>query len=128
MEIELLFAGSRGSSHVVLEWLCFPREDIAPGSVLRILSHGSSCRQSSTSFSSPVVLLVHVFSLSIFWALRTCQVGHFDSHLFWFLIEFFNENLVLTGGRYITLQVCNAAFTISIETENISPPRSLFHA
>ena len=31
----------------------------------------------------------------------TCQVGHFDSHTFWFLIEFFIENLVLTGGRYI---------------------------
>ena len=45
-------------------------------------------------------LLVHAFSLSFLWALRTCQVGHFDSHLFWFLIEFFNENLVLTGGRY----------------------------
>ena len=30
----------------------------------------------------------------------TCQVGHFDSHTFWFLIEFFIENLVLTGGRY----------------------------
>ena len=27
----------------------------------------------------------------------TCQVGHFESHFFWFLIEF----LVLTGGRYI---------------------------
>ena len=25
----------------------------------------------------------------------TCQVGHFESHLFWFLIEF----LLLTGGR-----------------------------
>ena len=78
MEIELLFAGSRGSSHVVLEWLCFPREDIAPGSVLRILSHGSSCRQSSTSSSSSVVLLVHAFSLSFLWALGTCQVGHFE--------------------------------------------------
>ena len=31
----------------------------------------------------------------------TCQVGHFDSHTFWFLIEFFIENLVLTGGRYM---------------------------
>ena len=31
----------------------------------------------------------------------TCQVGHFDSHTFWFLIEFFIENLVLTAGRYI---------------------------
>ena len=30
----------------------------------------------------------------------TCQVGHFDSHTFWFLIEFFIKNLVLTGGRY----------------------------
>ena len=37
----------------------------------------------------------------ILWASRTCQVGHFDSHIFWFLIEFFIENLVLTGGRYI---------------------------
>ena len=31
----------------------------------------------------------------------TCQVGHFDSHTFWSLIEFFIEILVLTGGRYI---------------------------
>ena len=35
-----------------------------------------------------------------FWVSTTCQVGHFDSHIFWFLIEFFIENLVLTGGRY----------------------------
>ena len=45
-----------------------------------------------------------LFTRSLFfflWALRTCQAGHFDSHLFWFLNEFFNENLVLTGGRYI---------------------------
>ena len=32
-----------------------------------------------------------------FLILTTCQVGHFDSHLFWSLIEL----LVLTGGRYI---------------------------
>ena len=32
--IELLFVGSRGSDHVVLEWLCSPREDTAPGNVL----------------------------------------------------------------------------------------------
>ena len=31
----------------------------------------------------------------------TCQVGHFDSHTFWSLIEFFIENLVQTGGHYI---------------------------
>ena len=33
----------------------------------------------------------------------TCQVGHFDSHTFWSLIEFFIENLLLTGGRYNTI-------------------------
>ena len=33
----------------------------------------------------------------------TCQVGQFDSHTFWSLIEFFIENLVLTGGRYINI-------------------------
>ena len=51
-----------------------------------------------------LLLLFFSFTRSLFhflWALGTCQVGHFDSHLFWFLIEFFNENLVLTGGRYI---------------------------
>ena len=102
MEIELLFVDFRGSSHVVLEWLCFPRDDIAPGSVLRILSRVDLHVVSR-------LLLYHLlsfflFSCSLFhflWALRTCQVGHFDSHIFWFLIEFFIENLVLTGGRYI---------------------------
>ena len=38
MEIQLLFVDFRGSSHVVLEWLCFLRDDVAPGSVRRILS------------------------------------------------------------------------------------------
>ena len=50
-----------------------------------------------------LLLSFFLFTRSLFlflWALRTCQVGHFDSHLFWYLNEFFNENLVLTGGRY----------------------------
>ena len=68
--MELLFVGSRGSDHVVLEWLCSPREDTAPGNVLWILSHGSSCRQLSTSFSSSVILLVHSFSLSFFMGFK----------------------------------------------------------
>ena len=38
MEVQLLFVDFRGSSHVVLEWLCSLRDDIAPGSVRRILS------------------------------------------------------------------------------------------
>ena len=42
-----------------------------------------------------------VFFFASFLVSTTCQVGHFDSHTFWFLIEFFIENLVLTGGRYI---------------------------
>ena len=41
-----------------------------------------------------------VFFFASFLVSTTCQVGHFDSHTFWFLIEFFIENLVLTGGRY----------------------------
>ena len=102
MEIQLLFVDFRGSSHVVLEWLCFLRDDIAPGSVRRILS-----RVDLHVISR--LLLYHLLSFFFFtcslfhflWALRTCQVGHFDSHIFWFLIEFFIENLVLTGGRYI---------------------------
>ena len=106
MEIELLFVDFRGSSHVVLEWLCFPRDDIAPGSVLRILSRVDLHVVSR-------LLLYHLLSFFLFtcslfhflWALRTCQVGHFDSHIFWFLIEFFIENLVLTGGRYISFWV-----------------------
>ena len=101
MEIQLLFVDFRGSSHVVLEWLCFPRDDIAPGSVLRILSRVDLHVVSR-------LLLYHLLSFFLFtcslfhflWALRTCQVGHFDSHIFWFLIEFFIENLVSTGGRY----------------------------
>ena len=36
----------------------------------------------------------------------TCQVGHFDSHTFWSLIEFFIENLVLTGGRHKKNHLC----------------------
>ena len=42
-----------------------------------------------------------VFFCASFLISTTCQVGHFDSHTFWSLIEFFIENLVLTGGRYI---------------------------
>ena len=38
MEIQLLFVDFRGSSHAILEWLCSLRDDIAPGSVRRILS------------------------------------------------------------------------------------------
>ena len=38
MEIQLLFVDFRGSSHAILEWLCFLRDDIAPGSVRHILS------------------------------------------------------------------------------------------
>ena len=41
-----------------------------------------------------------VFFCASFLISTTCQVGHFDSHTFWSLIEFFIENLVLTGGRY----------------------------
>ena len=42
------------------------------------------------------------FSFFCFFLISTtCQVGHFDSHTFWSLIEFFIENLVLSGGRYI---------------------------
>ena len=54
----------------------------------------------SGSFSS--LLFFRAFSLLFvsFLVSTTCQVGHFDSHTFWFLIEFFIENLVLTGGRY----------------------------
>ena len=103
MKIQLLFVDFRGSSHAILEWFCFLRDDIAPGGVRRILSrvdlHVISCF-ASFLFPFPVVLLVHALSSFILWALRTCQVGHFDSHIFWFLIEFFIENLVLTGGRY----------------------------
>ena len=104
MKIQLLFVDFRGSSHAILEWFCFLRDDIAPGGVRRILSrvdlHVISCF-ASFLFPFPVVLLVHALSSFILWALRTCQVGHFDSHIFWFLIEFLIENLVLTGGRYI---------------------------
>ena len=55
-----------------------------------------------------LLLSFFLFTRSLFlflWALRTCQVGHFDSHLFWYLNEFFNENLVLTGGRYNSSRV-----------------------
>ena len=38
MKIQLLFVDFRGSSHAILEWFCFLRDDIAPGSVRRILS------------------------------------------------------------------------------------------
>ena len=38
MKIQLLFVDFRGSSHAILEWFCFLRDDMAPGSVRRILS------------------------------------------------------------------------------------------
>ena len=109
MEIQLLFVDFRGSSHANLEWFCFLRDDIAPGGVRRILSrvdlHVISC---FASFLFPLLsfFLFTCSLLSFLWALRTCQVGHFDSHIFWFLIEFFIENLVLTGGRYKTRHQC----------------------
>ena len=103
MEIQLLFVDFRGSSHAILEWFCFLRDDIAPGSVCRILSrvdlHVISCFASSLHYLLSFLLFTCSL-LSFLWASRTCQVGHFDSHIFWFLIEFFIENLVLTGGRY----------------------------
>ena len=52
----------------------------------------------------------------------TCQVGHFDSHTFWFLIEFFIENLVLTGGRYIH---CFNARTSTNYSENAKVSKSI---
>ena len=52
-----------------------------------------------SSFSALGWVFLSLFAS--FLVSTTCQVGHFDSHTFWFLIEFFIENLVLTGGRYI---------------------------
>ena len=50
-----------------------------------------------------------VLSPSRFLILTTCQVGHFDSHLFWSLIEI----LVLTGGRYIWSPIHSSVEKIS---------------
>ena len=103
MRIQLLFVDFRGSSHVILEQFCFFRDDIAPGRVRRILHRVNLhviSRFASFLFHLLLFFLFACSLFSFFWVSTTCQVGHFDSHIFWFLIEFFIENLVLTGGRY----------------------------
>ena len=54
---------------------------------------------------------VRLSFFAYFLVSTTCQVGHFDSHTFWFLIEFFIENLVLTGGRYNASRGKHASFS-----------------
>ena len=111
MRIQLLFVDFRGSSHAILEQFCFlsQRDGIAPGSVRRILHRVNlhvNIRFASFLYH---LLLFFLFACSFFfyfWVSTTCQVGHFDSHIFWFLIEFFIENLVLTGGRYSWKRDC----------------------
>ena len=122
MRLQLLFVDFRGSSHAILEQFCFlsQRDGIAPGSVRRILHRVNLHVNSRFASFLYHLLLFFLFACSfffIFWVSTTCQVGHFDSHIFWFLIEFFIENLVLTGGRYISfnfifihLHICSFKF------------------
>ena len=105
--VQLLFVGFRESSHVLLERFCIlsQRDGTTPGSI-RHFRHYASLHVNSRSafwFLFFLALFSGVLSLLFvsFLVSTTCQVGHFDSHTFWFLIEFFIENLVLTGGRYI---------------------------
>ena len=72
MEIQLLFVDFRGSSHAILEWFCFLRDDIAPGSVRRILSrvdlHVISCFASSLHYL--LSFLLFTCSLLSFYGLQ----------------------------------------------------------
>ena len=91
------------SEHFCIENVLFWGDDTNP-SIFLVLPHRVSVFSSFLGRGGGRLSFFASFLIS-----TTCQVGHFDSHTFWSLIEFFIENLVLTGGRYKNKKLSNAS-------------------